>query len=170
MKAPLPPDNPMPPPLPPTPDQVIIRKDYDPKGKGIYKNTLYHSKTAHISLDPLTFYLIFSSASKPLPPVAAPDEYLISPITGEKIPASKMQEHMRIGLLDPRWLEQRDRNIRERQIEEEVYAPGLDIESSLKQLAERRTDIFGVEETAIGKKIGEEEIQKPEEKVRKTKN
>lgn len=32
MKAPLPPDNPMPPPLPPTPDQVIIRKDYDPKG------------------------------------------------------------------------------------------------------------------------------------------
>uniref|UniRef100_A0A8C9TD99 Splicing factor 3A subunit 1 n=1 Tax=Scleropages formosus TaxID=113540 RepID=A0A8C9TD99_SCLFO len=135
IKAPLPPDTPMPPPLPPTPDQVIIRKDYDPK------------------------------ASKPQVPVAAADEYLISPITGEKIPASKMQEHMRIGLLDPRWLEQRDRNIHERQIEDEVYAPGLDIESSLKQLAERRTDIFGVEETAIGKKIGEEEIQKPEEKV-----
>uniref|UniRef100_A0A8C7YK44 Splicing factor 3a, subunit 1 n=1 Tax=Oryzias sinensis TaxID=183150 RepID=A0A8C7YK44_9TELE len=135
IKAPLPPDNPMPPPLPPTPDHVIIRKDYDPK------------------------------ASKPMPSVAAPDEYLISPITGEKIPASKMQEHMRIGLLDPRWLEQRDRSIRDRQTEDEVYAPGLDIESSLKQLAERRTDIFGVEETAIGKKIGEEEIQKPEEKV-----
>lgn len=76
-----------------------------------------------------------------------------------------MQEHMRIGLLDPRWREQRDRSIRDRQTEDEVYAPGLDIESSLKQLAERRTDIFGVEETAIGKKIGEEEIQKPEEKV-----
>uniref|UniRef100_A0A8C3G7T3 Splicing factor 3a, subunit 1 n=1 Tax=Cyclopterus lumpus TaxID=8103 RepID=A0A8C3G7T3_CYCLU len=135
MKAPLPPDNPMPPPLPPTPDQVIIRKDYDPK------------------------------ASKPPPSIITPDEYLISPITGEKIQASKMQEHMRIGLLDPRWLEQRDRSIRERQTEDEVYAPGLDIESSLKQLAERRTDIFGVEETAIGKKIGEEEIQKPEEKV-----
>ncbi|KAM9743970.1 splicing factor 3A subunit 1 isoform 2-T4 [Menidia menidia] len=135
MKAPLPPDNPMPPPLPPTPDQVIIRKDYDPK------------------------------ASKPPPSITVPDEYLISPITGEKIPASKMQEHMRIGLLDPRWLEQRDRSIRDRQTEDEVYAPGLDIESSLKQLAERRTDIFGVEETAIGKKIGEEEIQKPEEKV-----
>ncbi|RVE68504.1 hypothetical protein OJAV_G00092180 [Oryzias javanicus] len=101
IKAPLPPDNPMPPPLPPTPDHVIIRKDYDPK------------------------------ASKPLPSVAVPDEYLISPSLTE----------------------------------DEVYAPGLDIESSLKQLAERRTDIFGVEETAIGKKIGEEEIQKPEEKV-----
>ncbi|XP_062855537.1 splicing factor 3A subunit 1 [Trichomycterus rosablanca] len=135
VKAPLPPENPMPPPLPPTPDQVIIRKDYDPKA----------SKHQVI-----------------LPPG---DEYLISPITGERIPASKMQEHMRIGLLDPRWLEQRDRGLRERQIEEEVYAPGLDIESSLKQLAERRTDIFGVEETAIGKKIGEEEIQRPEEKV-----
>eukprot|EP00062_Callorhinchus_milii_P016718 gi/632968315/ref/XP_007900459.1/ PREDICTED: splicing factor 3A subunit 1 [Callorhinchus milii] len=134
-KIPPPPETPMPPPLPPTPDQVIIRKDYDPK------------------------------ASKPVPGAPALDEYLISPITGEKIPASKMQEHMRIGLLDPRWLEQRERSIREKQSEDEVYAPGLDIESSLKQLAERRTDIFGVEETAIGKKIGEEEIQKPEEKV-----
>uniref|UniRef100_A0A8C5DUX0 Splicing factor 3A subunit 1 n=1 Tax=Gouania willdenowi TaxID=441366 RepID=A0A8C5DUX0_GOUWI len=135
VKAPLPPENPMPPPLPPTPDQVVIRKDYDPK------------------------------ASKPQITVPVSDEYLISPVTGEKIPASKMQEHMRIGLLDPRWLEQRDRSIRDRQTEDEVYAPGLDIESSLKQFAERRTDIFGVEETAIGKKIGEEEIQKPEEKV-----
>lgn len=64
------------------------------------------------------------SASKPLPPAPAPDEYLVSPITGEKIPASKMQEHMRIGLLDPRWLEQRDRSIREKQSDDEVYAPG----------------------------------------------
>lgn len=135
IKAPPLPETPMPPPLPPTPDQVIIRKDYDPK------------------------------ASKPPAASVIPDEYLISPITGEKVLASKMPEHMRIGLLDPHWLEQRDRSIRERQIEDEVYAPGQDIQSSLKQLAERRTDIFGVEETAIGKKIGEEEIQKPEEKV-----
>lgn len=63
-------------------------------------------------------------ATKPLPPAPAPDEYLVSPITGEKIPASKMQEHMRIGLLDPRWLEQRDRSIREKQSDDEVYAPG----------------------------------------------
>lgn len=39
---------------------------------------------------------------------------------------------------------------------------GAAIEASLKQLAERRTDIFGVgdEETAIGKKIGEEDVRK----------
>lgn len=43
-----------------------------------------------------------------------------------------------------------------------VYCSGAAIEASLKQLAERRTDIFGVgvEETAIGKKIGEEETRK----------
>ncbi|XP_070565002.1 splicing factor 3A subunit 1-like [Ptychodera flava] len=93
------------------------------------------------------------------------DKYLISPITGEKIPADKMQEHMRIGLLDPRWKEQRDRSLHEK-AQEEVYAPGSAIDSSLKQLAERRTDIFGEGdvETAIGKKIGEEDI-KPKEKV-----
>ncbi len=67
MKAPLPPDNPLPPPLPPTPDQVIIRKDYDPKGKVIYKNTLQHTRTAHISLHPLTFHLIFQPLSLCLP-------------------------------------------------------------------------------------------------------
>lgn len=41
---------------------------------------------------------------------------------------------------------------------------GFAIDASLKQLAERRTDIFGVgdEETAIGKKIGEEDVRKDE--------
>lgn len=135
--APLPPLPPNPPkegppqlpPLPPNPDQVLIRRDYNPK------------------------------APKPVEPVAAPDQFLVSPITGEKIPADKIQEHMRIGLLDPKWIEQRDRAIQERREQEEVYAPGSAIGSSLKQLAERRTDIFGsgIEETQIGKKIGEEE-------------
>lgn len=47
---------------------------------------------------------------------------------------------------------------------EQVYAVGTAIEASLKQLAERRTDIFGVgdEETVIGKKLGEEENKKDE--------
>jgi splicing factor 3A subunit 1 len=50
--------------------------------------------------------------------------------------------------------------------QEEVYAPGTSIESSLKNLAERRTDIFGSGdvETAIGQKIGEEEVQRKPEK------
>lgn len=122
----------LPPPLPPAPGSVVVKKNYDPKQKTIKA-----------------------------PTVAAPDEYLISPITGERIPASKVQEHMRIGLLDPRWVEQRDKHLN-KMTQEAVFAPGTAIESSLKQLAERRTDIFGVgnEETAIGKKIGEEEKKK----------
>jgi splicing factor 3A subunit 1 len=117
--------------LPPTHDKVIVKK-YDPK-----------------------------QVQKVVKPVPSSDEYLISPITGEKIPASKVAEHMRIGLLDPRWVEQRDKLI-EKVREENVYAPGAAIEASLKQLAERRTDIFGVgdEEAAIGKKLGEEETRK----------
>lgn len=86
------------------------------------------------------------------------DEFLVSPITGEKIPAARVQEHMRIGLLDSRWVEQRDRQIHDKQHQTSAYAAGASIESSLKQFAERRTDIFGIgdEETSIGKKIGEE--------------
>lgn len=140
-KAPSPPPQPtvgsapQPPPLPPNPEQVLIRKDYDPKASKHHR-------------------------------APTSDEYLISPITGERIPVNKVQEHMRIGLLDPRWVEQRDRAIQEKMQQEEVYAAGSAIESSLKQLAERRTDIFGVgdEETAIGKKIGEEDKRR-EEKV-----
>ncbi|KAL1132268.1 hypothetical protein AAG570_010225, partial [Ranatra chinensis] len=119
-----------PPPLPPAPDKVIVKKGYNPK---------QGAKAAKSS-----------------------DEYLISPITGGKIPARKVQEHMRIGLLDPRWVEQRDKHLQDRINQESVYAGGSAIEASLKQLAERRTDIFGVgdEETAIGKKIGEEDKKK----------
>ncbi|XP_055716949.1 splicing factor 3A subunit 1 [Phlebotomus papatasi] len=119
-------------PLPPTHDKVVVKK-YDPK-------------QAH-------------TVPKPAP---ITDDFLISPITGEKIPASKVAEHMRIGLLDPRWVEQRDKHTVEKLTQDNVYAAGTAIEASLKQLAERRTDIFGIgdEETMIGKKLGEEETKK----------
>ncbi|XP_074652831.1 splicing factor 3A subunit 1-like [Tubulanus polymorphus] len=119
---------PQPPPLPPTPDHVVVRKDYDPK------------------------------AAKASAAVVT-DQYLISPITGEKIAADKVAEHVRIGLLDRKWIEQRDRSMSEKREQEEVFAPGVSIGSNLKKLSERRTDIFGIglEETQIGKKIGEEE-------------
>ncbi|KAK9874570.1 hypothetical protein WA026_005403 [Henosepilachna vigintioctopunctata] len=121
------------PPLPPIPDKVVVKK-YDPK----------------------------HSVKVTRPTVG--DDYLISPITGEKIPASKVQEHMRIGLLDPRWVEQRDKHVTDKMSQETVFAGGSSIDASLKLLAERRTDIFGVgdEETAIGKKIGEEDVRKDE--------
>lgn len=57
--------------------------------------------------------------------------------------------------MDPRWVEQRDKALNEKIQQGEVFAPGSAIGSSLKNLAERRTDIFGVgdEETGIGKKV-----------------
>nr|XP_023020595.1 splicing factor 3A subunit 1 isoform X2 [Leptinotarsa decemlineata] len=124
------------PPLPPAPDKVLVKK-YDPK-----------------------------QAVKVTRPTVG-DDYLVSPITGEKIPASKVQEHMRIGLLDPRWVEQRDKQVMDKMNQETVYAAGSAIDASLKLLAERRTDIFGVgdEETAIGKKIGEEDVRKDEKVI-----
>jgi len=127
----------MPPPssmLPPNLSNVVIRKDYDPKSKKQAPTSAAASKT---------------------------DGWVISPITNEKIPAEKLAEHMRYGLLDPRWVEQREKAIQEKLQQEEVFAPGVAIESSLKQMAERRTDIFGtgIDETEIGKKIGEEETK-----------
>ncbi|WAR28888.1 SF3A1-like protein [Mya arenaria] len=54
----------------------------------------------------------------------------------------------------------------ERADQEEVYAAGSSIESSLKHLAERRTDIFGAgtEEAGIGKKLGEEDEEERKDK------
>jgi len=88
---------------------------------------------------------------------AETEEYLVSPITGERVPASKVGEHMRIGLLDPRWVEERDKQITKQTMEDAVFAAGTSIESQLRNLAERRTDIFGPDggETDIGRKVGE---------------
>lgn len=91
-------------PMPPRPDMVIVKK-YNPK-------------------DPKT---------RPTPS-AANEEWLVSPITGEKIPSNKVADHVRIGLLDPRWLEQRDRAAAERSDRDEALAPGAAIEASLKQV------------------------------------
>ncbi|XP_071954810.1 splicing factor 3A subunit 1-like [Antedon mediterranea] len=90
---------------------------------------------------------------------ASDETWLVSPLTGEKIPADKMAQHMKIGMLDPRWIEQRDRQMQEKTEKHDVFAHGDAMKDHLKNLAERRTDIFGVGdvETQIGKKIGEEE-------------
>ncbi|XP_078679823.1 splicing factor 3A subunit 1-like [Branchiostoma floridae x Branchiostoma belcheri] len=121
---------PQPPPLPPQPEEVQIRRDYDPKAARIQPPTIQDTTA-----------------------------WVVSPITGERIPVDKLQEHMRISLLDPRWVEEKQSSLKEKQSQEEVFAPGSAIDSSLKMLAERRTDIFGAgdEETRIGRKLGEEE-------------
>ncbi|XP_064080523.1 splicing factor 3A subunit 1-like [Macrobrachium nipponense] len=135
-QPPLPREPPQPAPAPPVAGQLVV-KDYNPRQQQ-RANT---AKTANA------------------------DPYLVSPITGERIAPDKVSQHLRINMLDPRWLEDRDRMMADKVNPDTVFATGESIRSSLKQLAERRTDIFGAgdEETGIGKKIGEEE--KREEKV-----
>uniref|UniRef100_H2YW45 Splicing factor 3A subunit 1 n=1 Tax=Ciona savignyi TaxID=51511 RepID=H2YW45_CIOSA len=122
---------PAPPPKPPimSRDDVIIRSNYNPKQKESFDIRKNFG-----------------------------DNFMVSPITGERVAADKFQEHMRYGLLDPNWKELKKKQIAEKQQEEEVFAAGIDIEASLRGLAERRTDIFGVEETGIGQKVGEEDV------------
>lgn len=88
------------------------------------------------------------------------DTYFKSPLTGELIPASSMSEHMRISMLDPRWIEQKRKEKKEKEDQDEVLTGGFNIEENLKRLAEYRSDVFGsgADEALIGKKVGEEEL------------
>ena len=130
-------------PLPPNPDHVIIRRDYDPKEK--------QTQSASAA----------ASNSK-----QGGDTYFKSPLTGELIPSSSMSEHMRIAMLDPRWIEQRQKEKKEREEQEEVLASGFSIEKNLKRLAEYRSDVFGRgdDEVIIGRKLGDEEEQQQQQK------
>ena len=117
-------------PLPTGGEDLLIRKDYDPKMRG---------GTSGIA--------------------AQVPKYFVNELTGEKIPLDEVNKHVKYNLLDPRWLEEKERQQREKQQQEEVFAIGNQIGDSLKQFSERRTDIFGAgdEETMIGRKLGEEE-------------
>jgi splicing factor 3A subunit 1 len=124
-------------PLPPNPENVIVRRDYDPKNK-------------------------VQSASSLSKGAGGSEEYFKSPLTGELIPASSMSEHMRISMLDPRWIETRKREQKQRDEQEEVLASGSSIEKHLKRMADYRSDIFGsgADEALIGRKVGEIEEEK----------
>ncbi|CAI5442442.1 unnamed protein product [Caenorhabditis angaria] len=116
-------------PLPPTKQKDVIVRDYDPKKAAAQRG------------------------AKPS------EKWLISPLTGERIPSDKLDEHVRYNTVDSQYKEDRERHLGERSAEEPVLAVGADISRNLGQFAERRTDIFGVggEQTQIGKKLGEDE-------------
>lgn len=127
-------------PAPPNPDNVVIRRDYNPRNKQIEKTRQGDQKL------------------------------IISPLTGEKIPADKLAEHMRFNTVDSQYFTQKERQLQEKQDEEPVYAPGSDISANILNFAERRTDIFGVgsrgaEQTVIGKKLGEEDTPRIDPKA-----
>jgi splicing factor 3A subunit 1 len=89
-------------------------------------------------------------------------ESQICPRCGESIPVSEMDEHMRIELLDPKWKEQKlaqEAKLRDSNLLQE----GTDVAKILTNFAGYRSDIFGSNETGIGRKISEEEAARQRE-------
>ncbi|KAI8141428.1 Pre-mRNA splicing factor PRP21 like protein-domain-containing protein [Fennellomyces sp. T-0311] len=87
------------------------------------------------------------------------------PRCGERIPMSEMDEHMRIELLDPKWKEQK-LAAEAKKKDSNLLQEGTDVAKILKNFSGYRSDIFGTEETEIGKKIHEaEEEAKKKERV-----
>ena len=109
---------------------IIIRKDYNPKAK----------------------------TAKPNLPATATGLELVSPLTGETIQPGKVGDNIKYNLLDPKWIQDKERQIKEIKEREEVYAIGTNITSNLKHIAERRSDIFGNEETSIGSKASDQVV------------
>ncbi|KAI9259009.1 Pre-mRNA splicing factor PRP21 like protein-domain-containing protein [Phascolomyces articulosus] len=92
----------------------------------------------------------------------------ICPRCGESIPMSEMDEHMRIELLDPKWKEQK-LAAEAKKKDSNLLQEGTDVAKILKNFSGYRTDIFGSEETEIGKKVGHETTAAEEEEETKKK-
>lgn len=63
------------------------------------------------------------------------------PVTGQKMAASDLSDHMRIQLLDPKWKEQQARAAAKQK--DTALADGEAMAQSLGSLARKRGDIFG---------------------------
>lgn len=94
-------------PAPPTAEQVVVK-------------SVAQRSSFFLSFVPLLPILLTNSfcGGRPYDPkakktaaaqAAGKEEMVQSPITGEMIPVSKLQEHLRISLLDPKWREQKAR-------------------------------------------------------------
>ena len=66
---------------------------------------------------------------------------MVDPISGRIIPVEQISDHMRIQLMDPKWIEQQKRFINKQH--DTGFAEGISIADSLKSFARQRGDIFG---------------------------
>ncbi|KOO53240.1 putative splicing factor 3a subunit 1-like protein [Chrysochromulina tobinii] len=93
-------------------------------------------------------------------------QYAVDPLTGQQVRLEELEEHMRISLLDPKWKEQKA--VEDERSRGSNIAGGDDIGRNLKNFANRRTDIFGDKEVAIGEtvsKSAEEEVKEQRARV-----
>ena len=68
-------------------------------------------------------------------------QLMYDPTSGRNIPVDQISEHMRIQLMDPKWMEQQKRFHDKQQ--DTSFATGSSIADSLKGFAKARGDIFG---------------------------
>lgn len=75
----------------------------------------------------------------------------ICPKCKQAIPTTKMAEHVRIELLDPKWKEQKAKTLEKSK--ETNLADNLTVFENLKQLAQARPDIFGGDELNLHNRV-----------------
>ena len=78
------------------------------------------------------------------------------PYCNQSIPENELSEHIRIELLDPKWKEQK-RVLDMRRSQAQQLQQGADVSSSLRNLANARTDLFGDEIDEVERRRREEE-------------
>ncbi|CAG8666978.1 4793_t:CDS:2, partial [Dentiscutata heterogama] len=76
----------------------------------------------------------------------------ICPRCKQAIPVDEMANHVRIELLDPKWKEQKMAADAKKK-ESNLLQEGTDVAKILKTFSGYRSDIFGNEETEIGRKV-----------------
>jgi hypothetical protein len=96
-----------------------------------------------------------------IPAERDPTKFVVSPITGELIPISEMEEHMRISLTDPKYKEQKERMLAK--IKETTLAPDDEISQNIVGLASTRPDIFGTTEEEVSNAVKAEIEKKKDE-------
>jgi splicing factor 3A subunit 1 len=96
-----------------------------------------------------------------IPAERDPTKFVVSPITGELIPISEMEEHMRISLIDPKYKEQKERMLAK--IKETTLAPDDEISRNIVGLARTRPDIFGTTEEEVSNAVKAEIEKKKDE-------
>ncbi|RLM73391.1 uncharacterized protein C2845_PM15G22470 [Panicum miliaceum] len=99
-----------------------------------------------------------------IPAERDPTKFVVSPITGELIPISEMEEHMRISLIDPKYKEQKERMLAK--IKETTLAPDDEISRNIVGLARTRPDIFGTTEEEVSNAVKAEIEKKKDEQLK----
>ncbi|CAG8577356.1 11123_t:CDS:10 [Acaulospora morrowiae] len=86
------------------------------------------------------------------PKVTTEKPTVICPRCKQAIPVDEMDDHVRIELLDPKWKEQK-MAAEAKKKESNLLQEGTDVAKNLKAFSGYRSDIFGNEETEIGRKV-----------------